>query len=157
MDFPLPAAYSSLLAAYSPLSYPRGGVDLPPHPVQAIIHSMRFRSIVTGLLLRRALKELGGIREQLEQHNRLLSRLATRFAAEPPAANAEDIRTLTGIDHVDESELAVIDSYIERTRRQTGREPSEEEIFRYLVDEQTTSLEERFRAEEAARARSGRP
>ena len=102
------------------------------------------RGLVTGLLLRRALTELGGIRTQMIEQNRLLARLAHHFAPEPPAASAEDVVRLSGVDHINERELGVVDDYIARTRLATGRDPTDDEILRYLEDEQTVDLHARL-------------
>jgi len=117
---------------------------------------MRFgRTLVTGLLLRRALRELGGIREQLTRQNTLLERLALRLAPEPPAATAEDVVRLSGIDHINEREMGLVDEYVDRTRRHTGRDPTEEEILRYLADEQTIDLQQRLSEREEELHRVG--
>jgi hypothetical protein len=112
-----------------------------------------LRRIGLGLLGRRLARELTGIRSALDDQNRLLTRLADRFAPRPAAQSSEDIRTLTGVDHVDQVELGLVLDYIARTRATTGHEPTEDEILCYLADEKTTDLHARLteRAQETAR------
>jgi len=92
---------------------------------------------------RRLVRELAGIRAALEAQNTLLTRLAGALAPEVPAASPADLAE-TGVGWVDPAEQALVDAYRERTRRDTGREPSEDEILIYLADERTIDLHERL-------------
>jgi len=110
-----------------------------------------------GFLARAVLRELSAIRRALETQAGHLGRLADHV--DPPIA--EDRATLkadTGVTHLDviDQELAL--NYIEKTKRDTGHTPDDEEILIYLADEKTTDLHKRLieRDEEFARLAEGR-
>ena len=113
-----------------------------------------------GLFARRTLRELGGIHVQLTRQNDLLERLVQRLAPVEPAYDQDQVRRESGVEYVNAIEGGVIFDYIERTRKDVGREPTEEEILEYLADEKTIDLQQRMSEREqtiaAARARERR-
>jgi len=108
-------------------------------------------------MYRRVVRELAGIRAGIEAQNRLLARIAAILAPEVPVASPTDLAD-TGVGWVDPAEQALVDAYRERTRRDTGREPTDDEILIYLADERTIDLHQRLLARdgELERARLGR-
>lgn len=96
------------------------------------------RLLATGFLVRRLAKTLDRIDQHLVEQNTLLLRLANQFAPQPPAA--EDLSAQSSVDFLNSHEAGVVLSYIERTIREVGRQPTEEEILTYLADEATTDL-----------------
>ena len=103
------------------------------------------RWIGLGLLGRGILRELGGIRQALVEQNRLLLRLAEHLAPTVAEVSLEEIRVATGIDHLNDREMGFVLQYVDRCRRDLGREPSEEEILVYLADESTHALQSQGR------------
>jgi hypothetical protein len=104
-----------------------------------------------GLLLRTLVKELRGIRLQLTRQNDTLDRVIGLYApaallpvVPPSPAELAD----TGITFLDAIEAGAVDTYIERTKADTGRAPTDEEILIWLADEKTTSLHQRLRERE---------
>jgi len=93
-----------------------------------------FSRIVT---MRRLIKAVEGIAEAQARQNILLARLVDRFAPDAPVVNAADIQQLTGVSHVNYHEQGQIQDYAERVYRDTGREPTEDEIVRFLEGEDT--------------------
>lgn len=105
---------------------------------------MKFlRQLGAGLLARRTLKALERIESHLAQQNRLLIRLADHFA---PAFEDQPEPAGVGVDYLNPQEAGVVLDYIDRTTRDTGRSPTEEEILRYLADEATVDLQARMEA-----------
>lgn len=92
--------------------------------------------------LRQTVKLLERIARALEVQDVLLARLADRLAPEPPAASEAETNL---VDFVDEREQAVILDYIERTARDTGRAPTEDEVLQFLADEATAAQVARHR------------
>ena len=86
--------------------------------------------------LRQTVKLLERIARALEVQDVLLARLAERYAPEPPAAVEAETST---VDWVDEREQAQILAYVERTARETGRAPTDDEVLQYLADEATAA------------------
>jgi hypothetical protein len=114
---------------------------------------------LTGLwLLRRFARDLGRVGDQLERQNALLARLADRFAPLPPVVDRDVVRGETGVDFVDSLDQYLAQQYLERIRRDTGHQPTEDEILSYLADEKTMDLHTRLTARdrEVARQRSER-
>ena len=97
-----------------------------------------------GLLARRVLRELAGVRAQLTRQNDLLERLAEHFAPTIPTTSPADIAATTGVDYLDPDELGIALDYRARTERDTGHRPSDEEVLSYLVDEKTVDLHARL-------------
>lgn len=107
-----------------------------------------------GLLLVRALvRELRGIREQQTLQTALLARLADHYAPQPPQTDRATVAAETGVSYMDAIDQAIILQYVERTRADTGREPTEEEILSYLSDEKTLDLHRRLIERDAEQAR----
>lgn len=97
---------------------------------------------------RRALRALETIADRLGEQNGLLARIADQVAPVPPAVHREQVSHDTGVSHLDSMEVAIADAYTARMRRETGREPSDEELLVYLADEKTHALQERLIARE---------
>lgn len=101
-------------------------------------------------LLRTIARELGGIRTQLARQTDLLERLAAAYTPAPathtPAADPIE----TGISFLDAIDAGLVEDYSERTRRDTGREPTEAEVLSYLADEKTLDLQIRLKERAAA-------
>jgi hypothetical protein len=105
-----------------------------------------------GFLLRSLVKELSGIRLQLTRQTDLLERVLQLYAPHalaPTDPVPADHLTDTGISYLDAIEASLVGTYIERTKADTGRAPTDEEILIYLADEKTTSLHQRLREREA--------
>lgn len=101
---------------------------------------MSIRSFLSGGLLMRLIgRELAGIRVELHQQNTLLARLADHFA---PVQAKADPATLadTGYSSFDALEGGLVLDYIEKTERDTGRPPTEDEVLTFLADEKTSDL-----------------
>lgn len=91
-----------------------------------------------GFLLRAAVRELRGIREQLTRQGDLLERICLAYGLSgPPAvqqpADAQD----TGVDFLDPLEASLVEEYIARTERDTGRKPSDDQVLAFLADGKT--------------------
>ena len=95
-----------------------------------------FRNFAT---FRRVLRTLGAVETQLAEQNALLRRLADHFAPVVPAP-PEDLARHTSVDFLNETEAGRVIDYIDKTLRDTGRAPTEDEIIQYLADEATQSL-----------------
>lgn len=95
-------------------------------------------------LLRRLVRELSGIREQLTRQTDLLSRLAAQIAPVPPVVDRQMIAEETGLSYVDSADQAILLAYVERTERDTGHTPTEDELITYLADEKTQDLHQRL-------------
>jgi len=102
-----------------------------------------------GFVLRRIVRELSGVREQMTRQNDLLQRMADTFAPVDPITNPKEVAALTGVDYLDATEAGIVLDFVERTRRETGHEPEGEEILTYLADEKTIDLQTRLRARDA--------
>jgi hypothetical protein len=112
-----------------------------------------FKRLAAGLLLRRVVRDLTRIADALSAQNVLLARLADRFApVDPPTIRAE-VKADTGVSHLDVDEAFLAQQYIDRTLRDTGHLPDEEEILIYLADEKTLDLHTRLIAREGELAR----
>ena len=106
-----------------------------------------------GLLLRRAVRELGGIREQLTRQNDTLERLLHIYAPEvvlPKASATLGEITDTGVSFLDQTEAGLVMEYVAKTQADTGRAPTDGEILSYLADERTISLHQRLKQREAS-------
>lgn len=111
---------------------------------------MKLRQLVSvGWLARRVVGELRGIREALQRQNELLERLAVRFAPTLPTADRDEIGRDTGISHLNADELALALDYSARVERDTGLQPTDDQVLSYLADERTTDLHERLSEREA--------
>jgi len=94
--------------------------------------------------MRRAVRALDAIGGQLARQNDLLERVADALAPRVPVTDPRDVVTLTGVDHLDALELSLAETYAERTERETGHRPTEDEVLSYLADEKTIDLHTRL-------------
>jgi hypothetical protein len=85
---------------------------------------------------------LGSVDDRLAEQNSYLKRLADHFAPEPDPAPVNSREQ--GVDFLNPVEAAVVQDYVAKTMTDTGREPSEDEILRYLADEKTVDLQSRL-------------
>ena len=97
--------------------------------------------------------ELRGIHLALVEQNDLLHRLADHFAPVAAVVDRDSIRQDTGLSFLDPLDAALAQDYIDRTTRDTGHVPDEDEILIYLADEKTTDLHKRLTEREAEMAR----
>lgn len=94
---------------------------------------MKFlRTLQFGLLARRTLAILSSLDGRLAEQNRYLQRLADHFAPQIPEG---DVPAAAGIDFLNPQEAGIVLDYIDRTQKDTGKVPTEEEILRYLADQ----------------------
>jgi len=112
-----------------------------------------FRKLAAGLLYRRVLRDLDRIADALAAQNAFLARLADRYAPIDPPTERAEVRLDTGVSHLDIDEAAIALNYVERTLRDTGHMPDEEEILIHLADEKTIDLHARLQAREGELAR----
>lgn len=99
--------------------------------------------------MRRAVRAMEAVGMQLDRQNQLLERLADKFAPLEPIREQREVRATTGVDHLDATELALVDQFVARTENEQGYSPTEDEILIYLADERTIDLQSRLRAREA--------
>lgn len=92
-----------------------------------------FRGLQASLLLRRLSRQLDRLNESWETHNQLLARLADRFAPEIPT----EAPARASVDFLNQEEADQVLRYVERSIRDTGRHPTDEEILVYLAEEAT--------------------
>jgi hypothetical protein len=100
-----------------------------------------MRNFSLGLLTRRAIRALDRVEMRLIEQNTYLKRLADHFA---PQFDANEPAPERSVDFLNNTEAGLVLDYVERTQRETGRAPSDEEILRYLADEATIDLTERM-------------
>lgn len=117
-----------------------------------------FRRLAAGLLLRRLSRDLSALVSALNTQNVYLGRLADRFAPLDPPTDRAEVRADTGVSTFDPTEAILAQEYVERTIRDTGHVPDDEEVLIYLADEKTTDLHRRLieREGELARLREDR-
>ena len=84
------------------------------------------------LQTRRLLRTLDRLAQTHEQQVRLLARLADHFCPEVVAVSPEDLRAHSGVSYAEDLEQGTILRFVEKTVRDTGREPTEEEIIDYV-------------------------
>lgn len=99
-----------------------------------------FRGLQSALLLRSVLKSVKGIETALVTQNTLLARLADKFA---PVYD-ESVQARASVDFVSPIEVALTDAFSERTMREQGRAPTDDEIQRFLDDERTIDLRQQL-------------
>jgi len=85
----------------------------------------------TGLLLRQLLKSVDRLGDQLVEQNKILLRLVEKVAPEIPQEPVS--KGSRSVDYSQDREQAKILEYIERTQRDVGREPTEEEVVAYIT------------------------
>ena len=112
-----------------------------------------FRRLAAGLLLRGVARDLHDIAVGLRTHNALLERLADRLAPIDPHTTRAEVSADTGVDHVSADDVVLADDYRERTYRDTGHVPDDEEVLIHLGDERTADLGGRLAARETELAR----
>ena len=85
-----------------------------------------------SVLLRQFIRATQRVETQLTEHNRLLTRLADRFA---PTLDQTPVDPAShSVDYTEDRHLGRVLDYIDQTRRDVGREPTEEEVIRFLED-----------------------
>jgi hypothetical protein len=106
-----------------------------------------------GFLLRAAVRELVGIRRELERQTQAMERLVAQFAPEAKVAAldkpASGELVDTGVSFLDPLEAAIVEDYVEKVQHDLGRSPDADEVITYLADEKTQSLHERLKARAA--------
>jgi hypothetical protein len=105
-----------------------------------------FRRLAAALLFRRLARDLGAIAAALQDQNRLLTRLADRLAPADPPTERVEVRAETGVSHLDVNDAYLAQRFIERTQRDTGHIPDDDEVLIYLADEKTHDLHQRLAA-----------
>ena len=114
---------------------------------------------LTGLwILRRLARDVGRLADSLAVQNGLLERLVDHFAPLQTEPERVTLRQDTGLSHFDPVEATLAQDYIDRTYRQTGHLPDDEEVLVYLADEKTVDLHTRLiqREQELARLAESR-
>jgi hypothetical protein len=114
---------------------------------------MLFRRLASALLLRRVSRDLTDISAALRAHTVLLQRLADRYAPLDPPTDRTEVKADTGVSHFDPIDAGIAQDYIDRTYRDTGHVPDEDEILIHLADEKTHDLHQRLVAREGELAR----
>jgi hypothetical protein len=104
---------------------------------------MRLRLLPGLFLLRRLIRELSGIREQLTQQTALLARLTQQIAPQLPTVDRETLAE-TGLSFVDPIDQSLLLAYSARMERDTGHSPTDDELVTYLADEKTLDLHARL-------------
>ena len=104
---------------------------------------MRLRLLPGLFLLRRLIRELIGIREQMTQQTALLARLADQIAPQLPTVDRDTLAE-TGLSFVDPIDQSLLLAYSARLERDTGHAPTDEELVTYLADEKTVDLHTRL-------------
>lgn len=98
-------------------------------------------------LLRLLVRHYRNVDLRLDEQNKLLHRLANHFAPlAPPAPKVED----RAIDHLNQTEAALVLQYVDRIAQHEGRAPTEDEVMAYLASEESLDLQQRLN-DEAAR------
>lgn len=100
-----------------------------------------LRNFSLGLLTRRALRALDRVESRLTEQNTYLKRLADHFA---PVYDSDGEVPERSVDFLNGTEAGLVLDYVEKTQREMGRPPTDEEILRYLADEATIDLTERM-------------
>jgi hypothetical protein len=103
-----------------------------------------LRRLAAGLLLRRLTRELTRVALALDQQTALLARLVDRIAPVDPPANRPVVEQDTGVTFLDSVDMGLALDYIEKTQRDTGHVPDEDEILVHLADEKTQNLHQRL-------------
>lgn len=96
------------------------------------------------LIIRRLVRELSGIREQLTLQTACLQRLADHLVPIIPTADQEQVARESGLDYVDPIDQVLIQAFRERTEATTGHAPTDDEALAYLADEKTLDLHQRL-------------
>jgi mannitol-1-phosphate/altronate dehydrogenase len=107
-----------------------------------------FSRLASALVLRRLTRDVTALADALQAQNALLARLVDRLAPATPAADRTTVRADTGVDHFDSLDGQLAEAYIEKTERDTGHTPDEDEVLIHLQDEKTIDLHTRLVARE---------
>lgn len=105
---------------------------------------MKLRLLPGIFIIRRLVRELSGIREQLTRQTDLLARLADHVAPQLPTVDRETVAAETGLSFMDPVDMSLALSFSERLERDTGHPPTDEELVAYLADEKTVDLHARL-------------
>lgn len=105
---------------------------------------MRLRLLPGLFLLRRLVRELAGIREQMTLQTAILTRVAAQVAPTPPVVDRELVAADTGLSFVDPVDQAILLDYAARVERDTGHTSTDDELASYLADEKTIDLHSRL-------------
>ena len=79
-----------------------------------------------------AIRSLNRIADALETQNRILTKFVEKAYPEPPAASEKDLRPPGGRVYTQDLEQVRVLDFIDRTLREQGREPTEDEIVDFL-------------------------
>jgi hypothetical protein len=112
-----------------------------------------FKRLAAGLLLRKLSKDFARIADGLDRQTALLARLADRYAPIDPPTDRASVKADTGVSHLDHDDAARALAYVERTVRDTGHYPDDDEVLIYLADEKTVDLQTRLAARDQELAR----
>jgi hypothetical protein len=107
-------------------------------------HMNLFRGLALSLLQRRLVKIFTSIDQRLAEQNSYLKRLADQVA--PQIAESEPKSAEAGVDFLNPIEAAVAQSFIDRTYKDTGHLPTDDEIARFLDTEAAVDLQARLDA-----------
>jgi hypothetical protein len=105
-----------------------------------------FQRLTSAFRARRVLRDLSRLADALDRQNVYLARLADRFAPVDPPTDRAEVKSDTGVSHLDVIDAGLVQDYVARTVRDTGHYPDDEEILIYLADEKTTDLHRRLAA-----------
>lgn len=114
-------------------------LDLIPYSPE----QMRLR-LPGWFVLRSLVKELRLLREGQTEQNRLLRRLADRFAPAAPAADPAVVSRETGVTYTDPLDQALLEEYAVRIHQATGHFPTDDELLAYISDDRTRTLHQRL-------------
>jgi hypothetical protein len=103
-----------------------------------------FKRLTAALLFRRVARDLTDMAASLRLQNVLLARLAERYAPADPPTERVEVRTDTGVSHLDPTEALLALEFIAKSQRDTGHVPDDEEVLIYLADEKTLDLHQRL-------------
>jgi hypothetical protein len=117
-----------------------------------------FSRLATALTLRRVTRDVSAMVGALHAQNALLARLVDQLAPVLPTPERAVVRADTGVDHFDPIDGQLADAYIEKTEKDTGHTPDDEEVLIHLGDEKTIDLRERLvkREQELERLQASR-
>lgn len=101
---------------------------------------MRFPRFRSPFASRRLIRALEGINAGISAQNALILRLADQFAPKVP----ENVESDTGASFLREDELVTVMDYKDRTYRETGHLPTDEEAVAYLAELKTHDLVEKL-------------
>jgi hypothetical protein len=121
-----------------------GDLDKSPRLVCILGPERMFKRLTASIYLRRIARDLDRLTTALERHAVLLARLTDKLAPEDPQTDRALVASDTGLSHLDPLDASLALDYVNRTTRDTGHIPDDEEILVYLADEKTTDLHKRL-------------